>query len=492
MTALIDDIKKNISGDVFCDEKQLQSFSRDESIFSIQPKFIVQPKNCDDVKAAIQIAMAHHIPITGRGGGSGIAGQSIGTGIIVDFSKYMSNILDVEENCATVQPGVILKNLNELLSKRNKKFAPDPGSKDYCTIGGMVGTNAAGPRAMIYGSTKDHVMDLEIMLSDAEKYSCSDLSKKFTSLTKEMNSQKVRIQKAQRNVEKNSSGYDLLPIAQKNPAYERLIVGSEGTLGLVVNAKLKIVDLPKKKYFAVFVFPTMKRAVMEVAEIRKHKPACIELLNESIIQMFRNVDNAFVEEIGMMGAGAALWVEWENEIPDNIRNECAFVTSDESLIKKIGSERSMVSKYLHSHAEKQNRKPLRCIEDACLPMDKIGTFVDEVMCTLIAHDVEGSIFGHVGSGHFHINPNIRTDIPNLSGRIHALMDEFYELVLELGGTVSGEHGDGILRAKYAHAQWKDIWDLFELIKKTFDPTGLFNPDKKVPVHPTSWPNFRAF
>ncbi len=144
----------------------------------------------------------------------------------------------------------------------------------------------------------------------------------------------------------------------------------------------------------------------------------------------------------------------------------------------------------HAQAESQNRKPLRCIEDACVPIDSLVTYMMELTDLLERHDCKGAILGHIGNGHLHVNPGIRTDLPNLSTRVRNLADQFYDLVNEVGGTISGEHGDGILRAGYAKKQWCEIWPLFELVKKTFDPKGIFNPDKKVPVVNTGWPTLK--
>lgn len=479
MKSLLEDLKKNISGDVIPFDNDQISYETDESIFKISPQVIVCPKNNQDVQNVIEIATQHSVPITARGGGSGIAGQSIGSGIILDFSKHMNRILNISEKEVVVEPGVILNTLNNELSKTKKMFAPDPGSKNYCTIGGMIANNAAGPHALIYGSTRDHVNTMQIALSDGQVYETHDLPEQYASLIEEVRKNESLIKRSKRNVEKNSSGYHVESLLGSKPDFTKLLVGSEGTLGLVVEATLALTALPEKTYFGVFGFPNMQKAVGEVANLRETKASCIELLDENILQLMNKVNPSLILELKLQSAKSALWVEWNHAPSADIQKQTLFFTDGIPTIQKIWAERSLVSKNLHKEAEKQHRKPLRCIEDACVPISALMEYTNALTQVLRKHDAEGAIFGHIGSGHLHVNPNIRTDISKLQERIELLMDEFYDLVLKMGGTISGEHGDGLLRIKYAKKQWKDLWPLFETIKHRFDPHGIFNPDKKV-------------
>lgn len=490
MKSLLEDLKKNISGDVIPFDKGQISYETDESIFRISPQVIVCPKNNQDVQSVIQMATQHSISITARGGGSGIAGQSIGSGIILDFSKYMNRILNISEKEAIVEPGVILTTLNNELYKTKKIFAPDPGSKNYCTLGGMIANNAAGPHALIHGSTRNHVNTMRIAQSDGQTYETHDLPEQYASLIEEVQKNESLIERSKRNVEKNSSGYHVESLLGSKPNFTKFMVGSEGTLGLVVEATLALTPLSEKTYFGVFGFASMPEAVKEVINLRETKPSCIELLDGNILQLMNKVSPSLIQELKLQHAKSALWVEWNHAPSADIQKQTLFFTDGIPTIQKIWAERSLVSKNLHKEAEKQHRKPLRCIEDACVPIAALTGYTNALTKILRKHDAEGAIFGHIGSGHLHVNPNIRTDIPKLQERIDLLMDDFYDLVLKVGGTISGEHGDGILRIKYAKKQWKDLWPLFETIKNQFDPHSIFNPDKKVSIKTTLQPKLK--
>ncbi len=473
-------LQKNIQGDVL-PTVDVEKFSTDESMFKILPVGIVCPKNEADVVSIIQWAGENKIPITARGGGTGVAGQSIGSGLVVDFSKYMNHILDILDEKVLVEPGVVLGDLNNQLSDHGLKIGPDPGSQNRCTIGGMIATNASGPHALMYGSTRDHVRSLNLVLSNGKSMNGHQLGVEMDSYVREIVKHKNLIQKSKRNVDKNSSGYFLEGLLEQPASFEKLIVGSEGTLAMVTQAELNLVPIPEKISFAVFGFQSMGQALTNVKSLRESKASCIELLDATIIQTIRKENPSFLNELGIENAKVSLWVEWCGEVPSAWKNLAKFSTSSQLEIQKIWKQRSSVSTWLHAQAVSQNRKPLRCIEDACVPMDQLVSFVMEATDLLERHDCKGAIFGHVGNGHLHINPGIRTDLPNLPERIETLMDKFYELVIGLGGTISGEHGDGILRTSYAKKQWKEIWPLFEFVKRSFDPQGIFNSDRKVPM-----------
>jgi FAD/FMN-containing dehydrogenase len=490
MTTPLKNLQSNIQGEVFSNTSDVAAYTTDESIFTVQPHVVVCPKNDQDIVATVEWANENNISITARGGGTGVAGQSIGSGIILDFSKHMNQILNLSKERAIVQPGVVLGNLNQKALEFGSKFGPDPGSWDRCTIGGIIATNAAGPHALMYGSTRDHVELLDLVLSNGKQTSSRQLSKDMDSYVQQISKQADLIRKTKRNVDKNSSGYYLEALLEKPASFEKLIVGSEGTLALVTQATLKLVELPKKISFAVFGFESMGKALMNVNALRESGACCIELLDQTILNVVRKKNPELLRGMGIENASASLWVEWNQEIPDRWEKMAGYSTEDSEDICRIWKQRSNFSKWLHAQAEKENRKPLRCIEDACVPMDALIQYVMALSDLMERHDCRGAIFGHVGNGHLHVNPAIRTDLPNLVERIQKLMDEFHDIVIGLGGTISGEHGDGILRVPYAKKQWKDIWPLFEFIKRSFDPKGILNPDRKVPVQYYPWPELK--
>lgn len=490
MTKTLKNLQNNIHGEVFSSEADLKPYQTDESIFTVQPQIVVCPKNDQDVVATVQWADEQKMPITARGGGTGVAGQSIGSGIVLDFSKHMNQILELSKDRAIVQPGVVLGNLNAKALELGAKFGPDPGSWDRCTLGGMISTNAAGPHALIYGSTRDHIQSLELVLSNGKQINSQQLSKEMNSFVEQISRQASLIHRSKRNVDKNSSGYFLEALLETPPSFEKLIVGSEGTLALVTQATMKLVELPKKISFAVFGFESMGKALMNVKPLREAGACCIELVDQTILDVVRKENSQLLQELGIEHSTASLWVEWNQSLPEEWKKTAGYSTEDTNDIRRIWKQRSSFSKWLHAQAEKNNRKPLRCIEDACVPMDSLIQYVMSLTDLMERHDCKGAIFGHVGNGHLHVNPAIRTDIPNLVKRVQKLMDEFYQIVIEMGGTISGEHGDGLLRVSHAKKQWKEIWPLFEFIKRSFDPKGILNPDRKVPVQVQPWPSLK--
>jgi FAD/FMN-containing dehydrogenase len=354
----------------------------------------------------------------------------------------------------------------------------------------MIANNAAGPHALLYGSTRDHVKELNVVLANGTLKNSKNLSSEMHSYVQEIQKHKTLILNSKRNVDKNSSGYYLEGLLEEPASFEKLFVGSEGTLALVTQATLNIVPVAEKISFAVFGFESMGKALMAVKTLKESNACCIELLDGIIMNVIRTEYAGLMRELGLENAKAALWVEWNDDVPTQWKPLASYLSSDIPTIRNIWNQRSKVSKWLHAQAETQNRKPLRCIEDACVPLESLVQFVMGLNDLMERHDCKGAIFGHVGNGHLHVNPSIRTDIPNLEERVIALMKDFHELVDNLGGTISGEHGDGMLRVEYAKKQWKEIWPLFEFVKRSFDPKGIFNPDRKVPIKNSPWPKIR--
>ena len=206
----VSELKKNIEGDVLVSYADRVGYATDESIFHLLPAFVVAPKTENDIISTVQIAKKFNTSITCRGGGTGVAGQSIGSGIVLDLKKYFNLIKSIELDTALVQPGVVLKDLNAELAKHGKRFAPDPGSWMSCTIGGMVATNASGPHGFLHGSTREHVLAQTVVLADGKLEKAENLSKRFSALVDNMRINKSRIEKHWPLVRKNSSGYPLL------------------------------------------------------------------------------------------------------------------------------------------------------------------------------------------------------------------------------------------------------------------------------------------
>ncbi len=465
-------------------------YSTDESIFTLLPSVIVVPCDEIDVQVCVSIAQFFNVPITARGGGTGVAGQSIGSGMVLDFHPHFHRTLEIFKESAVVEPGVILQDLNRELGKQGKRFAPDPGSRASCTLGGMVATNAAGPHSYCHGSTRDHVKRMRVVLADGAILDTSSLEKRFPNLATAVCLQKEMIVKTQPKTRKNSSGHPLSELCQERPNYTKFLVGSEGTLALVTEIEVKIIPLPTFTTLAIYPFRSMKEALDFLSEISQTNPSAIELLDHFVLQALARANGALASAVHLDEANASLWVEWENHGPKEFGKKKVHVIEDPVGQSHLWTLRSKASKFLHDQASK--KQPLRCVEDGVVPLEKISIYVAGLREILKKHRCDGAIFGHAGDGHFHVNPNIDVEAPHLPRRIGELMEEVYTFILDLGGSISGEHGDGILRRKFVERQWENVMPLFRLVKETFDPEGILNPGKKLGDDRSLMPPLRNF
>jgi FAD/FMN-containing dehydrogenase len=474
---LVRELRKQIRGDVLTSEADRERYARDESIFSIVPLVIVAPKDEEDLRAVVLIARRFQVPITPRGGGTSVAGGSIGAGVVIDFSKHMNSVLDVSEDRVLVQPGVVLDRLNSILNRKGRRIAPDPASRADCTLGGMVGTNASGPHAFKHGDTRHSVTRLRLILSDGSVADSGGLSGRFGDLSREIGGEREKVLKAQRPTAKNSSGYALPSLLGTPPDFTQLLVGSEGTLALFSEIELRTIPLPAESRTVVFPFETMDHAMEAVLSLRVLGPAAIELVDGHILDALAGIEPGIAERLGLISAQASLWVEWEGEIPGEALSGGARPLKSSREAEHLWDLRSKASKALQERGGR--KRPLRCIEDGVVPPAVLPGYVSELREILRLHGCDGAIFGHAGDAHIHVNPMIDVQAPGLLSRLDGLMDDAYGLVLRMGGSISGEHGDGLLRSRYVAAQWKSILPLFRRVKETFDPESILNPGKKL-------------
>jgi len=297
-----------IAGDVSFDEVTRGVYSTDAGIYQITPVAVVLPRDEADVRAAVKTAAAYGVTIIPRGGGTSLGGQAIGRGMVVDFSKYMSKILElnVEDRWVRVQPGVILDELNAELAQHGLHFAPDPATGNRATIGGMMGNNSSGTKSIVYGKTSDHVLEARVLLSDGtilnfEELSLDDYRRRAESKTvdprevkildgfkKIINDNSREIEKQFPKVMRRVSGYNLdLFVNADRWNLANLLIGSEGTLGIILEAKLNLEPLPKHKTLCTVHFAEFLDGIRTVAPILEHKPSAVEILDADVVGMAR-------------------------------------------------------------------------------------------------------------------------------------------------------------------------------------------------------------
>ncbi len=542
MEKIFEELKKKINGEVVVDEESLEQYSGDYSIFKIKPQAIVFPKNAEDVGKLVQFVKANkkknkNLSITARSAGTDMSGGPLNDSIIVSFMKHMNEIKEITspsakatEGTAIVEPGVYFRDLEKELDKRGLMYPPAPASKNLCALGGMVSNNSGGERSLSYGKTENFVKSLKVVLSDGKLYeikpiSATELKKKIKSKSFEgvlyrkiynlIEKNYDAIKKAKPDVSKNSAGYDLWNVwDRKTFDLTKLFVGAQGTLGLITEAKLRMV---KKKKFSrlIVVFAKTLEPVPELVEaILPFKPESIESFDDktmglamrflpSILKIMKGsaitLAFKFIPEFLMILKGGFPKMIILIEVASDSESELfrkmdlikqaalkfpvqARVIKDKAEEEKYWTMRRQSFALLHSHVK--GLEAASFVEDIIVKpefltevLPKVNEILDEHKDKLIY-----TIAGHPGNGNFHIIPLVDLKDPAIPGIISELMDKIYKLVIGYGGSITAEHNDGLIRGPYLKMMYGEkIYKLFEETKKIFDPLDIFNPRKKIGV-----------
>lgn len=512
------DLRRRISGEVLFDDISRTLFSTAACMYQIKPLGVVVPTNVEDVVKTVRYCSERQIPITSRGAGTSLAGQSIGSGIILVFSKYFRSILgvDKEASSVSVQPGVVLNNLNKSLSQHDFMFGPDPSSGKQCVIGGMIGTNAAGAHTVKYGATKDNVLELEIVTADGELRTISsassndDLEQRVSEL---LLPHKNLIQEQFPRTSKNSSGYNLketlniedrqLAIADRKLKIDltKLLCGSEGTLGIVVGAKLKLTPLPLERRNLIVYFPSYESCAAAANESLQFKPAAVEMLDKTFAnavyqggrldpQIDELLKEDFVsilifefeeDERGLAENKITKLSEHLNQL--RLSNKQILPRNDKEAAKlwRVRKEASSIFYKIEKPGKKTS-----FVEDVAVPVEKLPGYLTGAQEIFKQHNVKFALYGHAGSGNTHAI--VLLDLKNRDHlkKIDPLAKDIYNLAISLGGTLSGEHGDGLLRTPFLSKLYgEEVYSLFKKVKEIFDPNGILNPGKIVGEQETS-------
>jgi len=440
-------------GNVKTDVVERYAYSTDASLFSSLPEVVVTPKNTSQVVEVIRIASEKRIPVTPRGGGTGLCGGAVPVhgGIVIDLSG-MSRILEVglDNFCVTVEAGITPERLNKELAKHGFFFPPSPGSKKMCTIGGMIATNAGGMHAVKYGVTRNFVLGLKVVIPPGEVLSLGG------------------------KVLKRCLGYDLI----------QLIVGSEGTLGVVTEAILRILPLPERSAVVVAYFKDGASAAKAVnAVLRQVIPSAIEILDERSIEAV----NRYVPSLNLPKAGAVLYFEIDGSEQEVERQLEVIIdacrthggetewTSDPKEKERLLAGREIVGGAIMN----VDRRRVRVYEaeDVCVPLAQLPRFIEEVHRISERYGIPVCIYGHAGDGNCHSGIMIDPTSQEEWEKMRAMAREIYELAVRLGGNISGEHGIGLLRADYMESIHGSSLRIMRKIKEAFDPQGILNPGK---------------
>ena len=513
--ALQRELHQKITGEVRFDQISRALYSTDASVYQMQPLGVVIPKSRDDIVRVVEICGRFRCPITMRGGGTSQAGQAIGEGIQVDLSKYYNRVLEVnaDERWVRVEPGIVLDELNAQLAPLGLRFAPDISTASRATIGGMMANNSCGARSVLYGKTIDHVLEQTVLLSDASVVHFRAMDRSdipvgqtleaacYSTVMRLASEHADEIERRYPKVLRRVGGYNLdeFRYPEKPVNLAKMMIGSEGTLGVVLEAKLHLVPLPKAKAVMVISFADLLESLVATPVILRHKPSAVEVMDKSILDNTRQ--NAVLDRIRTTFIGgdpeATLCVEFYadrkedlpprlNALEQELRSQkLGFhyrIETDAAGQARIWSLREAALGL--SMAMKEDAKSIPFVEDTAVPPEKLSTFIGRFLAILRNHNTTAGIYAHASVGCLHVRPVINMKTEQGIQAFEAIAGEVADLVLEFGGALSGEHGDGLVRSPFMRRIFGDeLYDAFREIKRTFDPVGIFNPGKIVDAPP---------
>jgi len=475
-------LESKIQGDVISSKEYREFYSVDASSYKIIPKIIVVPKNEKDIISTIKIAKKMKTTVTVRGAGTGLVGSALNSGIILDMKNFSS--IKFSKNYVSVGTGVLKGNLDKKLEKKKKFFPPNPSIGSFCSVGGMLGNNSSGSRSLKYGSVIDNVVEITFVDGNGRKVTLpkkNKTSKKIIQIAKNINTKKFP------NVTKNSSGYRLDKIKTEKDSH-KIIIGSEGTLGIILSAKLQIKTQPKKRILFVIEYETAIKAAKNCLEINNTNPSAIEFVDKTT---FDQIEYKFDKK-----SKCLLFVEYDEKITSNEKKFRSITTGKIVEILQRKNDIAQWWRYRDSSLhyslksiKKENRIP-HIIEDAAVPLENLPKLFSILNKINKKYNTKSIIYGHAGNGNVHIRLISKRKKIKI---IKKIAIDYFDEILKLGGTITAEHGDGLARSEFIKKQYgQRNYQLFKKIKKYFDPDNIFNPGKIISSKSTIIENLEIF
>lgn len=535
--ALQDELQKIVAGEVEAGDAAREAAARDASLFYVKPQVVVRPKDAHDVCKVVQYVRSqaptpdNPLSITARAAGTDMSGGPLNTSIILDMTAHFNRIGEVQEAGTKVEPGVFFRDFDKETKKKNLELPSYTASRELNTIGGMVANNSGGEKNLKYGKTARYVESLDVVLSDGEVHTLGkledgalqaklieqgfegDLYRRIKQLISAPEHKKV-IEEHKPKVEKNSSGYALWDIGDGENSLNlaRLMVGAQGTLGIITSATLRLVKPKAYASMVVLFLDSLSELGEVVPEVLKHAPDSFEsyddhtfsialkYLPELATQMKSGMISlglSFLPEMWMALTGGVpkliLLVEFRGdtqleallkaqklaaEAKQNRQHIGVRVVKDEAGARKYWAVRRESFNLLRKKIRGQRTAPF--IDDFVVPPLSLPEFLPKLNGILSRYNLTYTVAGHVGDGNFHIIPLVDPADPALAKTIDELSHKVYDLVLAYGGSISGEHNDGWVRTPYVEQMFgPEMYALFMEVKKIFDPHNIFNPGKKV-------------
>ena len=496
------DLANVVRGDVFPDILHRAAYSTDSSIYRIVPTCVVAPRDTADVVAVVKYAGAKSIPVVARGAGTGLAGEALCSGIVFDMTRYMNRIISVDEDGkrAICESGVVLDDLNNCLAEYGRKIGPDPSSSNRSTVGGCVANNSTGAHYLQYGYIVNYVESIEAVLADGnvvqfkndfdpEQADDDRASSVAMSCMSVLSGKESVITKALPKAGRNRSGYNIAGICHNGRIdLARLLTGSEGTLAIFTKITLKTVTIPAAKALLQLEFDTLAKMAQAAPIIVKSGASACELMSKTVIEMAYEALPEY-RDVLPAGAAALLLVEHTGQTQDEVRNK---IESTDTAVGTIASGRTIVFDAKQQEHIWKSRKdagpllyrakgrkhPAEFMEDVSVGAEGLEKYIAGLEEIGERYDIAMSYFGHAGDGLLHIRPYMDLSEPAEVEKMRSMANEVFELAWSLGGTISGEHAEGLSRVAFIRRQCGDeFYELLRKIKNTFDPDNLMNPGK---------------
>lgn len=503
---LRDDLRGLTAGDVHVDALSRAAYSCDASILQVRPAAVVAPKSPEEISAILAYAASHSLGVHARGAGTGLAGESLGSGIVVDVSRYLNRILATGDTWVRVEPGVRLAPLQQHLAARGRMVAVDPISADRCTVGGMVATNAAGPHSLRYGAIRDHVLSCHGVLSDGtsvelqrvsldarDDANSGPLDALIRALSRVLSANSTAIQEEQPASLLKHGGYELRGVLEGRTIHlPRLLAGSEGTLAFLTEIELATVPIPAYRGMLLATFPTLQAAADAVVETLEYQPTACEMLDRRLLSLVRETEPWYREWVSE-DAEALLLIEHEGSSADNVVERIVLNQNRLNRVKRLASQTREVygepnlslcwrirdqamPRLTRSH---DNIQPIPFVENTAVPPQSLPEFLAKVQNVMKRHGVTATYSAHAGVGILHTRPLLDVHFTRDREKLEPIAQDMLDAVLSCGGTFNGEHGVGPLRGGFLPRQYPRLYPVFRRIKSIFDPKNILNPGRMV-------------
>ncbi len=505
---------RELDGEVAFDDYTRHLFSRDSSIYSITPRGVVYPRHAGDVTAAVSVAAEYGVPVLPRGGGTSLAGQCVGEGVVLDLSRHMSAILEIDPDrrIARVQPGVVQDELNRVTAANGLMFGPDTSTSNRATIGGMIGNNSAGSGSVRYGMTIDHVRALDVVLSDASTARFEPLDDSAQARRARESTLEGRIHRELSSLVdghrdaiatgypqfwRRAGGYRLDRLAEPGTPFDlaRFVVGSEGTLVIATEATVELVAKPSRTVIAVGHFHSTTAAIAATEDALACDPAAVELLDRTILDLSRSrIEYARLGSILEGDPDALLFVSFSGDDEASLLADLDRLTAlwarhghgYHTLRAETPEQQAALLKVrkaglgLLMAASSGSNRPAAFVEDTAVDPARLPEYAERFAKVLDRHGLRAGFYGHASVGCLHVRPFLDLSRPEDVERMRVVAEEIRELVTEFGGANSSEHGDGLARSEFNRALYGDeLYEAMRDVKHLFDPDNRLNPGKIV-------------